>query len=214
MLTFSPLPDGPSPSPAPQQGPGSQETPNEELATSQVSSPKPTAAQSISAISNVSMSSSIQPTEDDDEEDGEDEDEENDDDVEDEDEDVDGEDAGPRKARKGSSGAVTGEGALDPPLQLVCLWRDCNTPFETMDLLNEHMTESHIGSGKACYSCDWQGCHRAQKPFTKRHKMYNHLRTHTGERPFKCLVLGNYPSPYFVCTLMPWLKVAKRKLSY
>ncbi|KAI9253835.1 hypothetical protein BDA99DRAFT_442969, partial [Phascolomyces articulosus] len=29
-------------------------------------------------------------------------------------------------------------------------------------------------------------CPRNQKPFTKRHKMHNHLRTHTGERPFEC----------------------------
>lgn len=39
---------------------------------------------------------------------------------------------------------------------------------------------------QASYSCDWEGCPRAQKPFTKRHKMYNHLRTHTGERPYVC----------------------------
>lgn len=36
------------------------------------------------------------------------------------------------------------------------------------------------------YLCEWEGCPRNQKPFTKRHKMYNHLRTHTGERPFVC----------------------------
>ncbi|KAI8352545.1 hypothetical protein B0O80DRAFT_369788, partial [Mortierella sp. GBAus27b] len=66
----------------------------------------------------------------------------------------------------------------------------CNTPFETMAELNDHVAETHIGSGKACYSCDWQGCPRKMKPFTKRHKMYNHLRTHTGERPFKCNVPG------------------------
>ncbi|KAF9438044.1 hypothetical protein BGZ76_009993 [Entomortierella beljakovae] len=78
----------------------------------------------------------------------------------------------------------------EAPQQLVCMWRDCNTPFESMAALNEHVTENHIGSGKACYSCDWQACPRMLKPFTKRHKMYNHLRTHTGERPFKCLVPG------------------------
>ncbi|KAI8144549.1 hypothetical protein BJV82DRAFT_607679 [Fennellomyces sp. T-0311] len=40
------------------------------------------------------------------------------------------------------------------------------------------------------YSCEWEGCPRNQKPFTKRHKMYNHLRTHTGERPFVCTKSG------------------------
>ncbi|KAF8925176.1 hypothetical protein BGZ58_001067 [Dissophora ornata] len=126
-----------------------------------------------------------------DEEDGEDdgEDEENEDELDDDENDgEDGEESSP-KPRKVSAD-TNGAEDLETPQQLVCLWRDCNTPFETMVALNEHVAESHIGSGKACYSCDWQGCPRMMKPFTKRHKMYNHLRTHTGERPFRCPVPG------------------------
>ncbi|KAH7043465.1 hypothetical protein BKA57DRAFT_368928, partial [Linnemannia elongata] len=66
----------------------------------------------------------------------------------------------------------------------------CNLIFDAMMALNEHVADVHIGSGKACYTCDWKNCPRMMKPFTKRHKMYNHLRTHTGERPFRCLVPG------------------------
>ncbi|KAF9190970.1 hypothetical protein BGZ51_007988 [Haplosporangium sp. Z 767] len=124
-----------------------------------------------------------------DEEDGDEEDEDNEDELEDDENEAEEGDDPSAKARKGSTDAAQAEGA-DTPQQLVCLWRDCNTPFESMVELNEHVAETHIGSGKACYSCDWQGCPRMMKPFTKRHKMYNHLRTHTGERPFRCPVPG------------------------
>lgn len=129
---------------------------------------------------------------DDDDEEDEGEEEEDEEDMEDDDneEDADGDKSATRATKQQSLPSETAADDSEPPLQLVCLWRDCDTPFETMDQLNEHVTEQHIGSGKACYSCDWQGCHRKQKPFTKRHKMYNHLRTHTGERPFRCLVPG------------------------
>ena len=139
----------------------------------------------------------------DDDEDGEDDEEE--DELDDEENEGEDGEASPTKSRKGSTDATTADDA-EAPRQLVCQWRDCNTPFETMEELNEHVADTHIGSGKASYSCDWQGCPRMMKPFTKRHKMYNHLRTHTGERPFRCLVQGKNTGvrgslcrSYFVC---------------
>ncbi|ORX89679.1 hypothetical protein K493DRAFT_197204, partial [Basidiobolus meristosporus CBS 931.73] len=64
----------------------------------------------------------------------------------------------------------------------------CNKVYSVLETLISHIGQEHIGSGKASYKCEWQGCPRNQKPFTKRHKMYNHMRTHTGERPFQCPV--------------------------
>ena len=122
------------------------------------------------------------------EDDGEDEDEENEEELEDDE--GDDHDEPPTKSRKRSADGPAEEEEEEVPLQLVCLWRDCNMTFDAMMALNEHVADVHIGSGKACYTCDWKNCPRMMKPFTKRHKMYNHLRTHTGERPFRCLVPG------------------------
>ncbi|KAI7896816.1 uncharacterized protein EV154DRAFT_175250 [Mucor mucedo] len=67
-----------------------------------------------------------------------------------------------------------------------CLWNHCDASASSLDQLISHIRDIHIGSGKAAYYCEWSGCSRNQKPFLKRHKMQNHMRTHTGERPFEC----------------------------
>ncbi|GAN02417.1 hypothetical protein MAM1_0021c01860 [Mucor ambiguus] len=69
---------------------------------------------------------------------------------------------------------------------LICKWDACAKELNSLDKLIDHVKSEHIGSGKANYYCMWKDCARHQKPFTKRHKMHNHLRTHTGERPFMC----------------------------
>ncbi|ORZ08911.1 hypothetical protein BCR42DRAFT_424266 [Absidia repens] len=69
---------------------------------------------------------------------------------------------------------------------MTCGWEHCGQRFDSLQLLIAHLSEAHVGSGKATYSCEWENCPRNQKPFTKRHKLYNHIRTHTGERPFVC----------------------------
>ncbi|KAJ3011047.1 zinc-finger protein [Thoreauomyces humboldtii] len=69
-----------------------------------------------------------------------------------------------------------------------CQWTDCDLLFGSVDDLVTHVSELHIGSGKASYTCLWKGCTREQRAFTKRHKIHNHLRIHTGERPFECPV--------------------------
>ncbi|KAI8088844.1 uncharacterized protein BX664DRAFT_331534 [Halteromyces radiatus] len=71
-----------------------------------------------------------------------------------------------------------------------CQWADCRLEFPILDHLIEHIKTLHIGSGKPLYYCRWKDCSRNQKPFTKRHKMHNHLRTHTGERPYICTEEG------------------------
>ncbi|ORZ10174.1 hypothetical protein BCR42DRAFT_333851, partial [Absidia repens] len=71
-----------------------------------------------------------------------------------------------------------------------CRWDACDTVTSTIEQLTDHLCRIHVGRGKASYYCGWTGCGRHDKPFTKRHKALNHLRTHTGERPFVCRTPG------------------------
>ncbi|KAI9300853.1 hypothetical protein BJ944DRAFT_272361 [Cunninghamella echinulata] len=71
-----------------------------------------------------------------------------------------------------------------------CKWGHCCLEFPILDQLIDHVKLEHIGSGLALYYCQWKDCIRNQKPFSKRHKIYNHLRTHTGERPYVCTEEG------------------------
>ncbi|KAI8367218.1 hypothetical protein EDC96DRAFT_507324 [Choanephora cucurbitarum] len=69
-----------------------------------------------------------------------------------------------------------------------CQWSDCTEKAVSLDQLMTHICDQHIGSGKAAYLCEWKDCGRNKKPFMKRHKMHNHMRTHTGEKPFVCTI--------------------------
>jgi hypothetical protein len=68
----------------------------------------------------------------------------------------------------------------------ICLWTDCGEEFNDLQKLIDHLSDVHMGRGKPTYRCEWDNCPRKDNPFTKRHKMFAHLRVHTGERPFVC----------------------------
>ncbi|XP_038145452.1 zic family member 6 [Cyprinodon tularosa] len=81
--------------------------------------------------------------------------------------------------------------------ELVCRWSDgkeagagklpCSRAFGTMYELVTHVTVEHVGGPEHSeYICHWENCSRDRKPFKAKYKLVNHVRVHTGEKPFPC----------------------------
>lgn len=65
--------------------------------------------------------------------------------------------------------------------------KPCNKIFNSMQEIVTHLTVDHVGGPEiTSHCCYWLACSRNGRPFKAKYKLVNHIRVHTGERPFPC----------------------------
>lgn len=73
----------------------------------------------------------------------------------------------------------------------VCRWDGCEAgDLGNMDDLVEHIHRDHIGTRQKKYSCEWMDCSRKGQTHASGYALRAHMRSHTREKPFYCMLPG------------------------
>ncbi|XP_077324785.1 zinc finger protein AEBP2 isoform X2 [Lithobates pipiens] len=72
-----------------------------------------------------------------------------------------------------------------------CCWDQCQTCFSSSPDLAEHIRSIHVdGQRGGVFVCFWKGCKVYNTPSTSQSWLQRHMLTHSGDKPFKCVVGG------------------------
>lgn len=72
-----------------------------------------------------------------------------------------------------------------------CVWDGCpGGDFGNMDKLVEHIHDAHIEGRQKRYTCEWEDCTRKSLPHASAYALKSHMRSHTREKPFYCVLPG------------------------
>ncbi|XP_074441909.1 zinc finger protein AEBP2 isoform X2 [Larus michahellis] len=72
-----------------------------------------------------------------------------------------------------------------------CCWDHCHACFSSSPDLADHIRSIHVdGQRGGVFVCLWKGCKVYNTPSTSQSWLQRHMLTHSGDKPFKCVVGG------------------------
>ncbi|XP_071380287.1 zinc finger protein AEBP2-like [Centroberyx affinis] len=92
-------------------------------------------------------------------------------------------------AMMNGQGSASSSGAK--PVAYTCCWDLCPECFNSSPDLAEHIRGIHVdGQRGGVFVCLWKGCKVYNTPSTSQSWLQRHMLTHSGDKPFKCVVGG------------------------
>lgn len=93
--------------------------------------------------------------------------------------------------RSNSTSTVASTEQKSEAESVTCRWSECSEQMDS-GLLMQHLCEGHVhpqAQGKS-YVCKWEGCKVYNKPSCNKSWLERHILSHSGDKPFCCIVDG------------------------